>query len=110
MHKKLTRITFLLLIISSSAFAQQSRVQVIQKKLDSLSETVPGLKQNVQLQVNGSIQQYLSGIANVNSLNISVDPKLNFTVNDNLAGVSATNILVFFENGNTLSFFTNVIV
>jgi type IV pilus assembly protein PilQ len=95
MHKKLTRITFLLLIISSSAFAQQSRVQVIQKKLDSLSETVPGLKQNVQLQVNGSIQQYLSGIASVNSLNISVDPKLNFTVNDNLAGVSATNILVF---------------
>jgi len=95
MSKITTRILFLLLIVSGSAFAQQSRIQSIQKKLDSLSETVPGLKQSVQLQVNGSIQQYLSGIASVNSLNISVDPKLNFAINDNLSGVSATNILVF---------------
>jgi len=95
MDKITTRILFLLLIVSGSAFAQQGRIQGIQKKLDSLSETVPGLKQSVQLQVNGSIQQYLSGIASVNSLNISVDPKLNFAINDNLSGVSATNILVF---------------
>lgn len=95
MYKIITRILFLLLITSTSVFAQQNRIQGIQKKLDSLSETVPGLKQSVQLQVNGSIQQYLSGIASVNSLNISVDPKLSFAINDNLSGVSATNILVF---------------
>jgi type IV pilus assembly protein PilQ len=95
MYKQTTLIIFLFLIVSNSVFAQQNRLQSIQKKLDSLAETVPGLKQQVQLQVNGSIQQYLSGIASVNSLNISVDPKLNFAVNDNLAGVSAGNILVF---------------
>jgi len=94
MYKKITPVVFALLIVCCFAFAQP-RIQALQHKLDSLSATVPGLKQSVQLQVNGSIQQYLSGIASVNNLNISVDPKLNFAINDNLAGVSATNILVF---------------
>jgi type IV pilus assembly protein PilQ len=97
MYKKYTLILFLLFLwlAPCAVFAQQNRIDAMQKKLDSLSAFVPGLKQNVQLQVNGSIQQYLSGIASVNNLNISVDPKLNFPVNDNLSGVSATNILVF---------------
>jgi len=97
MIRKFTFIIFLSLLLLSPAllFAQQNRFQVIQSKLDSLSATVPGLKQNVQLQINGSIQQYLAGIASINNLNISVDPKLGFSVNDNMNGVSAANILIF---------------
>jgi len=97
MYKKITPILFLLFawLAPGGVFAQQNRIDAIQKKLDSLSVTVPGLKQNMQLQVNGSIQQYLSGIASVNNLNISVDPRLSFPVNDNLSGATAANILVF---------------
>ena len=96
MIKKFTATLFFsFLLIPGLLFAQQSRFQVLQNRLDSLAATTPGLKQNVQLQVNGSIQQYLAGIATINNLNISVDPKLSFAVNDNMTGVSAANILVF---------------
>ncbi|SHL98081.1 secretin and TonB N-terminal domain-containing protein [Mucilaginibacter sp. OK098] len=74
---------------------QNGRIQAIQKKLDSLSRSVPGLNQKVQLFLNGSLQQYLMGISSANGLSISVDPKLSFPVNDNFTDVTATNILVF---------------
>jgi type IV pilus assembly protein PilQ len=98
MHKKFTRLLFILLlfICPLQIFAQQTaRIQAIQNKLDSLARTVPGLNQKVYLQVNGTIQQYLLGISAANNLSISVDPKLSFPINDNLNDVTATNILVF---------------
>jgi type IV pilus assembly protein PilQ len=98
MYKKLTEWLFVLLLFVCpfSIMAQQtSRVKVIQKKMDSLARTIPGLNQKVSLQVNGSIQQYLLGISSSNNLSISVDPKLTFPINDNLNDVTASNILVF---------------
>ncbi|MDB5089160.1 MAG: outD [Mucilaginibacter sp.] len=98
MHKKFTLLVFILLflICPFKIMAQQnSRIQAIQKKLDSLSRSVPGLNQKVQLFLNGSLQQYLMGISSANGLSISVDPKLSFPVNDNFTDVTATNILVF---------------
>ncbi len=98
MYKKLTRTVLicLLFICPLQLLAQQTpRIVAIQKKLDSLAKTVPGLNQKVFLQINGSVQQYLSGIASSNSLSISVDPKLSFPVNDNLNDVTASNILAF---------------
>ena len=98
MHKKLTRIIFLLLLFACpiGLLAQNTRVQGIQKKLDSLSRTVPGLNQRVQLMVTGiSVQQYLMGISSSNNLSISIDPQLNFVVNDTFHDVSASNIIVF---------------
>jgi type IV pilus assembly protein PilQ len=99
MYKKLTRLLFFILLLSCPfrLLAQQSdRVQAIQKKLDSLSKTVPGLNQKVQLQVAGaSLQLYLIGISNANSISISVDPQLSFSINDDLKNVTAENVLVF---------------
>ena len=99
MYKKFTRLLFVLLLFLCPfrILAQENpRLQAIQKKLDSLAKSAPGLKQNVQLQVVGApVQQYLIGIANANNLSISVDPQLNFTINDTFKGVSASNILVF---------------
>lgn len=98
MHKKFTRTVWLwlLFVCPLQLFAQQTpRIAAIQKKLDSLAKTAPGLNQKVFLQINGSVQQYLSGIASSNSLSISVDPKLTFPVNDNLNDVTASNILTF---------------
>ncbi len=90
-------ITFcLLVIIPATLFAQQNRVPIIQQKLDSLSKTVPGLAQKVQLQVvGGSIQTYLIGLSSSNNISISVDPKLNFNINDSFTDVTAANVLVF---------------
>ena len=98
MQKKLIRILFIILLFTCplKMLAQQNtRIQVIQRKLDSLSKTVPGLNQKVQLFLNGTLQQYLMGISSANGLSISVDPKLSFSVNDNFTDVTATNILVF---------------
>src|SRR6185503_530972 len=98
MHKKFTRLIIisLVLLIPCKLLAQQGRIQLIQKKLDSLAKTIPGLNQKVQLQViGGTIQQYLLGISSSNNLSISVDPKLNFSINDAFNDVTASNILVF---------------
>jgi type IV pilus assembly protein PilQ len=74
---------------------QTQRIRTIQKRLDSLAKVLPGLDQKVSLQINGSVQQYLQGIAAANNLSISIDPKLTFPINDNLTDVTASNILLF---------------
>jgi len=98
MHNKFTRLVLIIVIacFARTVGAQQSRITAIQKKLDSLAKTVPGLNQKVQLNViGGTIQQYLSGIASSNGLSISVDPRLNFTVSDSYNDITASNILTF---------------
>src|SRR6185503_20891430 len=96
MYKKITRCLLVLVLFPLCLLAQQPpRIQAIQRKLDSLGRIVPGLNQKVTLQVNGTVQQYLGGISSSNGVSISVDPKLVFTVSDNLTDVTATNILVF---------------
>ena len=99
MYREIKKLFFLFLIISVPAklFAQgTTRIQQIQHKLDSLSATVPGLNQNVQLLMNNvSIQDYLNTLGRTNGLSISVDPKVNFIVNDTFNDVTASNILVF---------------
>jgi len=98
MHNKFTHLVLIIVItcFAQAAYAQQGRITAIQKKLDTLSKTVPGLNQKVQLNViGGTLQQYLSGIASSNGLSISVDPKLNFTVSDSYNDITASNILTF---------------
>jgi len=99
MHKKFTKILFLLLIIAFPVklWAQQrNHLQVLQLRLDSLSVSATGLKQSVQLAITGvSLQDYLIALGRTNNLSISVDPKLNFNINDTFNGVSASNILIF---------------
>lgn len=98
MYTKFTRLIFILLVIcfAGKVYGQQNRITAIQKKLDSLSKTVPGLNQKVQLNVvGGTIQQYLTGIASSNGLSISVDPKLNFAISDSYNDITASNILTF---------------
>ncbi|TWI98628.1 type II secretion system protein D (GspD) [Mucilaginibacter frigoritolerans] len=109
MIKKFTRLLLICfcLACSFSALAQQTpRIRTIQKKLDSLAKVLPGLDQKVSLQINGSVQQYLQGIAAANNLSISVDPKLSFPINDNLNDVTASNILLFLAQKYSLDIST----
>lgn len=99
MLKKITKLYYLciLFILPYQLLAQQAnRVQIIQHKLDSLAVSMPGLNQSVSLLMNNvSVQDYLATLGRSNSLSISVDPKLNFTINDTFNGVTAGNILLF---------------
>ena len=99
MRKKYTQILFalLILVLPIKLFAQQKdRIQVIQRKLDSMAISTTGLGQSVQLTFsNVTIQDYLLALGRTNNISISIDPKLNFTINDSFTGVTAANILVF---------------
>jgi len=114
MLKPLFTAFFLTLLIPFFALAQQqSRVGVLQHRLDSLAKIVPGLNENVQIAVSGaSLKDYLNALARSNDLNINVDPTLDFKVNNSISNVSASNILLFLcQNYNLdLSFIGSIIV
>lgn len=99
MQKKYTLLLliFLTLALSSNLLAQQKdRIQIIQQRLDSMAVMNTGLKQIVQLSFNNvSIQDYLLALGRTNNISISIDPKLNFIINDSFSRVTALNILVF---------------
>ncbi|MBE9585992.1 secretin and TonB N-terminal domain-containing protein [Mucilaginibacter sp. JRF] len=95
---KLLRILLICsLLMPLRLFAQQTdRIAQLQENLTTLSENVKGLRQKVHLSVTGvSLQEYLTGLSRSNNLNMSIDPKLNFTIYDRFSDVTATNILVF---------------
>jgi type IV pilus assembly protein PilQ len=87
----------LLLVFPARIRAQQKdRQTLMQHRLDSLAIRVTGLQQTIQLTMTGvSIQDYLIALGKTNNLSISVDPKLNFTVNDIFNGVTAEDLLLF---------------
>lgn len=108
MHKSSSKFLFILfvLILPIVSMAQQKdRFQEIQQKLDSLSISSTGLKQSVQLAITGvAIQDYLIALGKTNNLSISIDPKLNFNINDTFNGVTASNILVFLAKKYNLQY------
>lgn len=72
------------------------RLQQIESRLKTLSVTVPGLNQKVQLSMSGaSAQEFLKALAETNNLNINIDPQLNFKVYYNFTNETALNILLF---------------
>ncbi|WP_345954232.1 hypothetical protein [Mucilaginibacter sp. PAMB04168] len=86
-----------LLAVPFGVLAQTGdRIQVLEQRLENLSAIVPGLKDQVQLSILGaSLQDFLTALSKSNGLSISVDPKLNYRVNNNFNNVTAQNILVF---------------
>lgn len=99
MYKTLIKPLFFTLLMAAPFILraqQKDRIQAIQQRLDSMANSVTGLKQSVQLTFNGvSIQDYLLALGRANNISISVDPKLNFIINDSFTGITAANILVF---------------
>ncbi|MBB5620125.1 type IV pilus assembly protein PilQ [Pedobacter cryoconitis] len=72
------------------------RLKQIDERLRTVSVTVPGLNQKVQLSMSGaSAQEFLRALAQANNLNINVDPQLNFKVYNNFRNETAINILLF---------------
>ncbi|MCJ0743678.1 secretin and TonB N-terminal domain-containing protein [Pedobacter montanisoli] len=76
--------------------AKTERLQQIENRLKTLSVTVPGLTQKVQLSMSGaSAPEFLKALAQANNLNINIDPQLNFKVFYNFTNETPLNILLF---------------
>lgn len=68
----------------------------IENKLQTLSDSVPGLKNKVELSVNGvSLQEFIRAVAITNNLNVSVSPGLDTRIYDNFSDVTVMNVFLF---------------
>jgi len=75
---------------------QDDRFQVMENRLKNLAVTVPGLNQKVEYSIsNGSLGDFLRGIATANNLNFNVDPSLTQRVSNNFSGETVITILLF---------------
>jgi len=83
--------------VINSVWAQKAdRFQILRDRLEVLSVEEPGLKNKVQLALNGvTVPEFLTALAKANSLNINIDPRVTGKVMNNFNNVSASNVLVF---------------
>lgn len=95
--KKLVSYIFLsLLIFWVLSATAQNRFLEIEKQLDALAINNKGYNQKVELSVtNVSLQEFLTGIAVTNNLNISVDPNIKISIVNNFSNVTVKEVLLF---------------
>lgn len=86
----------LILVFTYSIKAQTDRFSVIEQRLKDLSLSVPGLNQTAELSIsNGSLQEFLRGLASTHNLNITIDPALNQKITNYFSKEKVINILLF---------------
>ncbi|MDB5267927.1 MAG: ral secretion pathway protein GspD [Hymenobacter sp.] len=89
------------------------------RRLQALGDsTAPGLNQRASLSVAGvSIQEFLRGLAETHSLNVSIDPALQVKVSNNFTDVKVVDLLLFLAReydldvrvtGNIIAFYKYV--
>ncbi len=84
------------LITSFGSPEEDVRFDVLEKKLNQLALTVPGLTNKVELSVNGlPVQEFIRGLALTNNLNVSVESNLDTKVLDNFSDVTVTEVFLF---------------
>ncbi|GAB3879800.1 hypothetical protein GCM10028824_43890 [Hymenobacter segetis] len=104
---------------TSSTFPSTDRFTVMGRRLQALGDsTAPGLNQRASLSVAGvSIQEFLRGLAETHSLNVSIDPALQVKVSNNFTDVKVVDLLLFLAReydldvrvtGNIIAFYKYV--
>ena len=84
------------MLLAQFVVQAQDRFDTLRSKLVELSATSPGLNQPVDFSVRQmSIQEFLRGLAETNSLNISIDPALNVKVYHNFTDSKVIDVLIF---------------
>jgi len=87
-------ITCLLLYSGLSLYGQSTDPK--NSSLDSLAIAIPALNTKVDITVSSApVQEFLRGLANQASINMNIDPALNFTVSNNFNGVRVRDVLQF---------------
>jgi type IV pilus assembly protein PilQ len=96
---------FLVFIFKQEAYGQQDRFQAIEQRLKDLSAQVPGLNLKTDLSVsNGSLQEFLRGLASANNLNLNIDPSLTQKISTYFTDEKVINILLFLAKQYNLDF------
>jgi len=109
--KNRTPLFILLLFINASAFAQ-NRYTILEQRLNDLAQNVPGLNQKIETSVsNGSLYEFLRGIAVTHNLNFNVDPNLTQKITSYFSNESIKNLLIYLAKQYNLDYnFTGTII
>ena len=85
--------------------AQPDRYQVMEQRLKQLSAVVPGLKEKADLSIsNGSLQDFLKGLAETHDLNLNIDPAINQRITNYFSQETVINILLFLARQYSLDY------
>jgi type IV pilus assembly protein PilQ len=77
-------------------FAQTDRLHTIQQRLTDLSQNVPGLTQTIETSIsNGTLKEFLRGLASTHSLNLNIDPNLNQRITSYFSDEKVMNVLLY---------------
>lgn len=89
-------IVSLMLVLFVGSISAQDRFITIEEKLKELSKTSLGLNNKVEYSIdNITLQNFISGLAESNNLNISIDNSLSAVVSNNFSGVNVSEVLLF---------------
>jgi type IV pilus assembly protein PilQ len=113
--KRFVAVLFILsfsLLYGSPLLAQQNRLQTIQQRLTDLSANVPGLNQSVETSIsNGTLKEFLRGLASTHSLNLNIDPSLTQRITSYFSDEKVLTVLVYLAKEYNLDFtFTGSII
>ncbi|MBO9572271.1 MAG: hypothetical protein J7497_08705, partial [Chitinophagaceae bacterium] len=112
MNKIITAaITFFLLLNFHDSLSQD-RIKLLEQRLFDLSQNVSGLNQRVETSVsNGSLKDFLSGIASTHNLNFQVDPSINQRITVYFSDEKVLTVLVYLARQYELDYtFTGSII
>jgi len=113
--KKLLTVLFITAgycIISFNCLAQEDRFQVLEQRLRNLSQNVPGLNEKVETSVsNGSLQEFLHGLASTHDLNLNIDPAISQKITSYFTNERVITVLLYVAKEYNLDFnFTGSII
>ncbi|CAN5882721.1 hypothetical protein BH11BAC7_BH11BAC7_16700 [soil metagenome] len=94
---RIVALAFIILLTASFGSPEDDvRIVQLEKKLNELAVSVPGLNNKVELSVNGlPVQEFIRGLAVTNNLNVSVEPALDTKLYDNFTNVTVTDVFLF---------------
>jgi type IV pilus assembly protein PilQ len=89
-------ITIIISVFTQSSLYGQDRISIIADELNKMDSVAPGLNEEVSFTVsNVPIQELIRNLANLNKLNITIDPSIRVDVTNNFAEVKAKELIVF---------------
>lgn len=83
-------------MIWATSLGQMDRFVQVEQQLNTLSEYLPGLNEQVELSVDGvALNEFILAIGNTHQLNISANPDLLTPISNNFANARVKDVLLF---------------
>lgn len=88
---------YIFLLIGSTVFAQNGRIDFIRNNIDAIAADSPGLNEKVNIKIKeASLSDFLIAVSEVHKVNLSIDPRLKkISIVNNFTDVSVADLLVF---------------